>query len=75
MKKNTLDVTSILATKWPKKNNQKKVVGYLVYLSKMDPTTKQMGLAKRVVFATTDGRSLAKHLACMKTVVNEINYL
>ena len=40
---------------------------------------KQMGLAKRAVFATIDGRNLGKHLACMKTVVKwsmrEITYL
>ena len=57
------------------KKQSKKAVGYPVYLSKMDPTTKQMGFAKRVVFAAIDGRNLAKHLACMKTIVNEINYL
>jgi len=38
-----------------------------------------MGLAKRAVFATIDGRNLAKHLACMKTMVKwlmrEITYL
>lgn len=40
---------------------------------------KQMGLAKRALFATVDGENLAKHLACMKTVVKwlmrEITYL
>ena len=80
MKKKPLDVTSILATKWQNKNpHQKNVVGYFVYLSKIDPTMKQMGLAKRAVFATIDGRNLGKHLACMKTVVKwlmrEITYL
>lgn len=41
---------------------------------------KQMGLAKRAVFATIDGKNLAKHLACMtkkrvKWLMRETTYL